>query len=317
MMRSLFVVMVVTGCGFNVEAGLAPGDGSTGDAPDDGPHDAPLDTPPSSSCLAKWMAGTVQLSQPTQLLQLGSPTDDDRDPFISTDELTLYFSSDRTGSAGNSDIYAGKRLSRTGSFGTPTKVADLSSGNYDTRVSLSGDELTAVRSADVAGDPDLALATRTNTSGVFGSFSPALFDSINDTGPQLDPELSYDGMRLYFSEGSPQKIVMISRAASNAPFGNPIVIDVGGGSNADPALSDDERILIFASSRSGAGDIYYATRASASGPFGAPTLVPTINDSNDADGDPTLSSDGCTLYFASNRGTGGDWDLYASTVVLP
>lgn len=151
---------------------------------------------------------------------------------------------------------------------------------------------------------------------MFGAFSATPFATVNDATPQYDPELSRDGLRLYWSQGSPQKIMMVSRASTGAAFGNPVDIVATNTNNADPAVSYDERILVFASSRTGNGDIYYATRASVSDPFGPPVQVPTVNTGGSGDGDPALSADGCTLYFASNRGSGSDWELYAARVML-
>ena len=72
---------------------------------------------------------------------------------------------------------------------------------------------------------------------------------------------------------------------------------------------------IYASNRTGAGaggsNLWYATRSSASGTFGAPKPVPDVNGGTN-DGDPWLSLDGCRLYWASDRS--GDFDVYTGTI---
>jgi Tol biopolymer transport system component len=47
--------------------------------------------------------------------------------------------------------------------------------------------------------------------------------------------------------------------------------------------------------------------------FATPAIVPNLGASNTSDRDPALSYDELTLYFASQRGTPGDSDLYFST----
>jgi Tol biopolymer transport system component len=314
-MRSVAVVALVTSCGFSVNPGGAVDDAPP-DVPDDMSPDMPIDlAEPPRPCLAKWLEGTVQLSPPVPLTAVSSSTADDRDPFVSFDELTLYYASDRTGSTGGGDVYKAVRASTSAMFDTAVRADDLSSAGYDTRVTITADDSIAVRSATTNGSADLALATK-QSSGMFGSFSAAPLAAINDASTQYDPEISPDGLRLYWAQGSPQKIMMVSRASLAEPFSNPVDIVATDSNNADPALSHDERILVFASTRTGSGDIYVATRASLGAPFGPPVQVPVVNTSGAAEGDPALSSDGCTLYFGSNRGSGSDWDLYMTRLML-
>ena len=93
-------------------------------------------------------------------------------------------------------------------------------------------------------------------------------------------------------------------------------INLGSASSASPAVSIDERVIVFRSDRAGGigqYDLWYATRPSTAQDFGAPVLLPTVN-TVDHDSDPMLSADGCELYFASTR-SGGDFDLFVTQVV--
>jgi len=60
-------------------------------------------------------------------------------------------------------------------------------------------------------------------------------------------------------------------------------------------------------------NIWRAQRSSTTSPFGAPTLVTELN--SELDDEPSwLSSDGCTLYFSSNRaGSSGGYDIFVAT----
>ena len=140
-----------------------------------------------------------------------------------------------------------------------------------------------------------------------------------------DPFLSADGRHLYYAPTVPpngQQIVMATRGDITANFSSGQVVTSikatsSGVKDADPAVSLDEKIIVFSSDRSGTTggtDLWYATRTDATQDFGAPRLIPNVN-SDDNDGDPFLSADGCTLYFASERKTGDNFDLYTATVV--
>ena len=82
-----------------------------------------------------------------------------------------------------------------------------------------------------------------------------------------------------------------------------------------PDISSDDLDLYFASNRGGDFDIWLSSRASASDPFGDPSLnsgiVAAVNDPLFDEGGPSISSDGLTLFFNSNRG--GNWDIWVST----
>lgn len=89
------------------------------------------------------------------------------------------------------------------------------------------------------------------------------------------------------------------------------------GTETEPYVSKDGRSLYFACSDCpgglGGNDLYVSRRASVAEPWGPPeNLGPTVNSAY-AEGNPTLSIDGHSLYFTSNRpdGYGGN-DIYVS-----
>lgn len=87
---------------------------------------------------------------------------------------------------------------------------------------------------------------------------------------------------------------------------------------ADPRLSADGLTLSFASNRAGGAggfDLYQATRAQPSGPFGPPVALTSLNTEFD---ETALSwvSDG-SVVFASTRGTGGQWSTLWQARLAP
>jgi Tol biopolymer transport system component len=87
--------------------------------------------------------------------------------------------------------------------------------------------------------------------------------------------------------------------------------------DAIPSISADGLSLYFNSNRSGGYDgfdLWVTTRETISDPWDAPVnLGPTINSSYD-DAAPSISADGLTLYFNSDRSGGyGGWDIWVTT----
>jgi Tol biopolymer transport system component len=113
-----------------------------------------------------------------------------------------------------------------------------------------------------------------------------------------------------------QRIVRSTRAPAE-DFPVPAVVpelDSGAG-DADPALSLDERVIVFSSARGGSlggGNLWYAVRLSTTQAFGMPKEVPDLNTAAN-DGDPWLSDDGCRLYFASDRVAASGWEIFVAT----
>jgi hypothetical protein len=83
------------------------------------------------------------------------------------------------------------------------------------------------------------------------------------------------------------------------------------GQNDDPSLTGDQLEIIFCRTLiAGNGDIWHATRASVTDPFGTPTAVTELNASGN-ENTPDISADGLTIYFSSDRG--GNVDVWTST----
>jgi len=85
------------------------------------------------------------------------------------------------------------------------------------------------------------------------------------------------------------------------------------------SISHDGLLLFLGSDRpggSGGHDLWVTTRATTNDPWGEPVnLGPTVNSSAPYDQTPSISADGSTLYFSSNRPGGiGDSDIYQVSI---
>jgi hypothetical protein len=113
---------------------------------------------------------------------------------------------------------------------------------------------------------------------------------------------------------------MSTRRNTAEPWGAPENLGPTVNSASDdgqPCIAADGLTLIFASTRPGgrgSWDLWVSTRPRIGEPWGTPAnLGPTVNDGVQ-DRFPSLSADGLTLVFASDRGCGQGWhDLWMST----
>lgn len=141
-------------------------------------------------------------------------------------------------------------------------------------------------------------------------------------GERRHGELSADTLRLYLAPDtpSPQHIAVATRANRTSAFGTPITITElsSGHGDAHSSPTPDVWTLLFSSNHDpgiagpDAPNVYYAIRASSTGTFEAPLLVPDIN-TDDGEGDPHLSTDGCRIYIA--RTGPNDFDIYVATAL--
>jgi hypothetical protein len=315
--RVFAIVLTVAACNYSPSPvqntatdGQPEGDGPEGDGPGDAPPDSFVGPPPSA-CVTRWLTGDLDFSNPAFLPQnLGilATTVRERDPFLSSDELMIFFT--RPGSGGDSDIVFAERPSIGAPFGGTGAATSLNdnTGN-ESKVTMTANDLTGIVASGRGGGEggvDFWQATRGAAGDqAFPALNQDFLGEINDAGDQQDPFLSGDGLRLYLSSGSPQKLLVAARASLTASFGTAVEIaNIGSATgDADPTLSGDERVIVFTSNRGGGDgstDLWYATRPERDQPFTTPINLGQVNGS-DADGDAHLSADGCRLYFSSDR----------------
>jgi len=257
-------------------------------------------------------------------------------PAVSKDDLRLFFASTRPGGSGGLDIWVSRRDSRNEPWSDPTNVG--------APVNTEADEFCPSPMRD--GHGFLFVSTRAGGCGGADIYatrqSPRdwatpqdLGCSVNSVADEASPFLLPDdenGPVLYFSSTraggfSPEAPGVVS--GDFDIYGSAVDIDgvygaptLAAGLNtaandARPNLRRDGLEIFFDSNRSGTlggPDLWSATRASTSDPWGTPTNLGAQVNSAAPDTRPSLSWDGTTLYFGSSRSGGeGSSDLYVTT----
>ncbi|HSY23281.1 MAG TPA: hypothetical protein VK841_14240 [Polyangiaceae bacterium] len=238
---------------------------------------------------------------------------------LTPDETTGFFWSTRPGGPGTTNLYVATRPERTAAFANVTLLSsiDMAGNQYDPTV--TADALTLAFGSDRAstdGTYDLFLATRASSADDFGGVTPlsALNTSSNDQQPFLLP----DGSEIYFSsDRSGDSDIYRARPVAGGGFGAPSAvteINTAGIADEHPVVSGDDLTMFFSSTRAGGLgniDVWTATRANASSPFGAITDVQPVNTPS-KDIPDWISPDGCRLYLHSDQ-NGGSPHEYVAT----
>ena len=155
-----------------------------------------------------------------------------------------------------------------------------------------------------------------------------MVNNVNSTADDGAPNISEDQLTLYFAsnriggQGS-YDLWAATRTAPSEDFGSITNLYTVNSSSNDgtPNISSDGLMLYFSSKRpggSGPRSLWLATRASTNDTFGDSEYLGSIVNSLQEDAAPSISADGRTLYFASNRlGGFGDFDIWVTQVPEP
>lgn len=235
---------------------------------------------------------------------------------LSADELTMYFSSDRGGGAGESDIYVATRSSRDADFSAPTQVVSLASNGSEGGPTLTPDQLGLVFSRSPAGQPgavDLYMATRSSTNTDWSQTTD--LTAVNANSNALAPYLSENGNVLYFvSTRNGDYDIFVATKQTDGTFGAvaPVAaVNIASTIDTSPVESEDGKTLYFASNRTG-GDIWVTTRASAGGTYGTPVHAADLESAAN-DYPSWLSADTCVMYLIRDGAGGlGGFDIWVA-----
>jgi hypothetical protein len=278
----------------------------------------------------------------------------DQNAILSKDGLSLYLSSARTdllGAQGNLDIWVSQRSTTADAWGTPRNLGTIiNTTATELAPNLSADGhllfFTSNRAGSTPLDPpasglsvDIWMSSRTDTEDDFSwgtpvKLGPGVNTASSDQAPMYLQNAEEGSGNLYFNRGVLQQgrgnIYFASVTRHGEILGDAVAVtelnllhaDESPANEAAVSIRADGREIIFWSDRDGTQDLFASTRRSIHHPWSAPTklesplstddgdpLTPTDNDLT-----PSLSFDGRTLIFSSNRTpTRGGNDLYFST----
>jgi WD40 repeat protein len=272
----------------------------------------------------------------------------DQGPYVSKDELSLYFASQRPApeGVGANDLYVSTRKHKHDAWGPGVNLGSvINTPLTESTPALSRDEKLlyfASNGHPGASGVDIWVSARKDKRDPLGWGVPVkLVGGVNSAADDLGPAPFYDRrtktLTLYFysvrSGGLGCRDIYGSTQRANGEFSPAVhVTELNTPSDDEqPAIRRDGLEIFFSSNRPAtpcqppgtpvASDIYVSTRASTSHPWLPPeNLGPPINTScvegrpSCAEGRPALSFDGRSLYFFSDgHGGEGSTDLFVST----
>lgn len=285
-----------------MEDGTRPPPPPDAGLPDSG---TPIDNvPPDEPVQYPAYVGCGQFSAPTPVTVLGMADRTLWSPALSTDARKVYFSV--TGALGD-ELWSATRADRDSVFSGAVALPDLVGGGDNGTPFPSGDGLSLYFTAappgavfsDMTGR-DLYRATRATVSGQFSDPQP-LTELNSDARDQL-PWVSRDELTIVFSSErtGTSRLYTATRSSRTASFSAPVLLPgVTGGSDNRPFLTPDRLGLFLTSDRAGtegAHDLWFATRSTASGPFGSFRNLSLLNTAS-AELDVSITQDGNELFF--------------------
>lgn len=264
-------------------------------------------------------------STPTNIGAMINSTFNEFGPGLSPDGKSLYFTSNRPGGFGQADLWVAQRTNKNASWGTPVNLGPtLNTAAVEAVPSFSRDGRWMFFNSDRAsgfGMNDVWVSFRVNPNDDFGWQSPMNLGSvINSAAFDAGATLVHEGEAetLYFnSNRSGNQEFYASARRKDGSFGTPALVTALNSTGNDNRLTfrRDRQEVFFFSDRPGSTgtDLWTSVRDDRDAGWGAPTLVSVLNSAAN-ELQATLSRDGRTLIFASDRSGGfGGADLYVAT----
>ncbi|MFC1636023.1 hypothetical protein ACFL5Z_14375 [Planctomycetota bacterium] len=215
--------------------------------------------------------------EPTNLGPTVNSSRDEYDPSISTDGLSLYFMTVYPpGGSGSSDLYVARRETIDEDWDTAVNLGPIvNSSAFEYGPDISCDGLSLYFNAWIPGDDvDVFVTRRTTTDDPWGP-PINLGPPVNTSANESAPHISDDGLALYFDD-----------------WGMQVRYRPGG---------------------MGREDLWIATRASVSDPWGPPVNLGGPVNTAYRDDSPDTSADGLVLLVTSKRPGGfGGSDIWMS-----
>lgn len=251
----------------------------------------------------------------------------DSAPALSPDNLSLYFQSGRDSADVQFDLFVAHRAAIDLPWETAASLGPvINSAAQDVAPSLSQDGTCLFFTSNRSGDFDIYVSRRRNVTDDFGWEAPTRLPApVNgasfDGGPWLF-EHRNDRPQLYFASdranglGQPGLDIYVSTLEKDGTWTAPVAIDEVNSVFQDnrPSIRADGLEMILGSTRDGNPDLFSSHREQLHERWSVPERLAAPINTSGPETQASLSGNGRTLYFASNRpGTLGGVDLYAAT----
>lgn len=198
-------------------------------------------------------------------------------------------------------------------FSPATMVSGLRGDAVDVHdPALTEDALEIYFSSETNGSFDIWTSVRTSPAGAWNS--SAVVSELSTPGNDLDPDVSPDGLVLYFSSDRPgavagagYRLYVSRRAARDQPWGAPQEMTGLGPSMMDmgPSVDPSGLVMVFASQRDQTPlGLYAASRSDPLGPWGIARSLSEIN-SDRQDQNPALFDHALSLIWSSRGPSNG------------
>ena len=199
-------------------------------------------------------------TMPRPVVEINSAGSDEN-PGVSSDGLSLWFSSTRNGGF---DIWLSTRTDRAAAWTPPALVIELSSAVNDTGPEPSASSLRMILDRGPAAGRTLFESTRSSPGAAWNS--PVALTSLNTATDQKSAFFVND-LEIWFVRSATgaqgeRDLYSATRADVTSGFGNIALIPNVNSATVDddPWLSQDGRLLVFASERADNREIWQATR---------------------------------------------------------
>jgi Tol biopolymer transport system component len=260
----------------------------------------------------------------------------EQNPFMSPDERTLYFTSNRPepkdDGIADQNIWVSKRQTRHDPWGPPTLVTALNSTGYriegdpmiygnelGSKITIDGHLLFFFSNRD--GNNDIYMSYRSNPRDDFHWSTPRKVGKVGEGVNTAENENApvYLFGQLYFARGdqpSGKSDIYVATVSRHGKVLEPAVpvaeLNTTETNDAAPTIRIDGREIFFWRGPGTSPDIWTSTRRSVFDKWCTPVPVTALNTTS---GDTTcfLSWDAQTMIFDSNRPGSSGRDLWIST----
>ena len=193
-------------------------------------------------------------------------------------------------------------ICHAGAWSTPAPIASTVTGSEEADPSISTDDLELLFSSNRVGGQARAVwrATRATATDAFGA--PDLVVAVDSGSDDTDPDLSPDGLTLYFrsNRSNSDDIYVATRPTPTDPFtftGALPFTDLTSTVRSGPSVTGDDLTMFF--TRNGI-DVAVASRPDVASTFTFERQLAEVNVPS-SDGNPAITADGLELFFDSYR----------------